>query len=156
MNINATLLGQAISFFLFVWFCMKYVWPPIMAALAERKKTIADGLSAAERAKTDSELAKKDATLKIRQAKQQSNEIIAAAQKTSSNIIEDARKIAKKEAQKIKEQAAEEIKIQTLKAQQKLTEQITKLSIIAATKILKKQIDAKTHKDILDKLVKTI
>ena len=89
MNINATLIGQSIAFFVFVWFVMKYVWPPLMAALEERKKTIADGLAAAEHGKHEQELTEKAAEKHIKEAKDQATEIVTQAQKRASEIVEE-------------------------------------------------------------------
>jgi len=100
MNINATLIGQSITFLIFVWFCMKYIWPPIMGALETRKKMIADGLAAADRAKLDLELAKKKATENLHEAKTQAAEIIAQAEKRSAQIVEDAKIAAKVEGER--------------------------------------------------------
>jgi len=91
VNINATLLGQAIAFAIFVWFCMKYVWPPLMAAIEERQKKIADGLSAAERAEKDLDLAKANASERIKEAKQAAAEVIEQANKRKSQILDEAR-----------------------------------------------------------------
>lgn len=87
MNINATLLGQAIAFFIFVVFCMKYVWPPLMAAIEARQKAIADGLSSAERAKKDLDLAKANATDQLKEAKLQAAEIIEQANKDRKSVV---------------------------------------------------------------------
>ena len=95
MNINATLIGQSISFFLFVWFCMKFVWPPLMAALDERKKSIADGLAAAERGRQEHELAERHAKDVIREAKDEASNIIAQAQRRASEIVDESKNDAK-------------------------------------------------------------
>ncbi|MDH5735888.1 MAG: F0F1 ATP synthase subunit B, partial [Gammaproteobacteria bacterium] len=102
MNINATLIGQSIAFFIFVWFVMKYVWPPLIAALDERKKTIADGLAAAEKGKHEQELAEKAAEKHIKVAKDQAAEILAQAQKRATEIVEEAKGDAREEADGIK------------------------------------------------------
>ena len=101
MNINATLLGQTIMFILFVWFNMKFVWPPIMKALSDRKKQIADGLAAGERGKQELEGASKNAAEKLREAKQRAAEIITQAEKRSSQVVEEAKGIAKEEGNRI-------------------------------------------------------
>src|SRR3989339_957366 len=101
MNINATLLAQTIMFALFVWFCMKFVWPPIMAALEQRKKQIADGLADAERAKHDLELAAKRSAEILREAKEKAGEIIVNAEKRDSEIVEAAKAKAKVEYDRI-------------------------------------------------------
>ncbi len=100
MNINATLLGQAVAFFIFVVFCMKYVWPPLMAAIEARQKEIADGLSSAERAKKDLELAKANATDQLKEAKHQAAEIIDQANKRKAQIIDEAKLCAAQRAGK--------------------------------------------------------
>ena len=97
MNINATLIGQAIAFFLFVVFCMKYVWPPIMHALQERKKKIADGLAAGERGKHEQQLAEERAKEILREAKDQAGDIISRAEKRANEIIDEAKDQAREE-----------------------------------------------------------
>src|SRR5512134_464748 len=98
MNINATLIGQSIAFFLFVWFCMKFIWPPLTRALDERKKTIADGLAAAEKGKRELELGEKKALETIKKAKQDASEVIALAEKRAAEIADEAKENAKAEA----------------------------------------------------------
>ena len=98
MNINATLIGQSITFFFFVWFCMKFVWPQIMQALEARKKQIADGLAAGERGKHEQELAQKRAAEVLHEAKQQAQEIIAKAEKRAAEIVDEAKTDAKAKA----------------------------------------------------------
>src|ERR1019366_4609274 len=109
MNINATLLGQTIMFAMFVWFCMKFVWRPIMAALDARKKQIADGLAAAERGKHDLDLAAKRSAEVLRDAKEKAAEIIAMGDKRHSEIVEEAKAKAEVEAGNILSRANSEI-----------------------------------------------
>lgn len=101
MNINATLLGQAIWFGVFIWITMKYVWPPLQKAMADRQKQIADGLAAAERGKHEQELAAKRSADVIRQAKEKSNDIVGQAEKRGQHIVEEAKEAAKVEAARI-------------------------------------------------------
>ena len=101
MNINATLLGQAISFALFVWFCMKYVWPPLVNALAEREKKISDGLAAADRASKDLELAQKKAVEELKEAKAQAATLIEQANKRSAQIVDEAKETARQEGERL-------------------------------------------------------
>src|SRR3569832_1501303 len=101
MNINATLIAQAIMFALFVWFSLKFVWPPITTALATRQKQIADGLAAADRGKHELELSAKKAAQELRAAKEKSSEIIAQAEKRASEIVEEAKGTAKAEGDRI-------------------------------------------------------
>jgi len=100
MNFNATLIGQSITFVLFVWFCMKFVWPPIMNALEARKKQIADGLAAADRGKHELELAAKKAGDNMRDAKAQAAEVLAQAEKRAAQMVEEAKLAAKEEGER--------------------------------------------------------
>jgi len=156
MNINATLIGQSIAFFLFVLFVMKYVWPPLIAALDERKKTIADGLAAAERGQHEQELAEKRAAEHIKEAKDQSSEILAQAQKRASEIVEEAKDTAKDEAQGIKKAATAEIDQEVNRAKEHLRQQIAGITIAGAEKVLKREIDEKAHGDLVDDLIAQI
>lgn len=153
MNINATLIGQSIAFFVFVWFCMKYVWPPLTQALNDRKKQIADGLAAAERGKREQELAEERATEHLRGAKEQAAEIIALAQKRASEIVEEAKDDARKEGERLLEAARAEVESEVNQAKEALRGQVVSIAVAAASKILEKEIDAKAHSDMLDKLV---
>ncbi len=156
MNINATLLGQSIMFALFVWFCMKFVWPPIIAALEARKKLIADGLAAAERGKHDLELAAKRSAEVMREAKEKAAEIIAQGDKRASEIVEEAKTQAKVEGERILTAAKAEIDQEVFRAKEQLRTQVTAVALAGAGKILGREIDAKAHNDLLEKLVKEI
>jgi len=156
MNINATLIGQSIAFFLFVWFVMKYVWPPLIVALDERKKTIADGLAAAERGKHEQELGEKAAEKHIKEAKNQAADILAQAQKRASEIIEEAKGDAKEAAEGVKKAAAAEIDQEVNRAKEHLRQQVGAITIAGAGKILKREIDEKAHSDIVDDLIAQI
>ena len=156
MNINATLLGQAITFAILIWFTMKFVWPPLMAAMAERAKTIADGLAAAERGKHDLELAEKRAAEILRQGKEKASEIIAASEKRASEIIEEAKAHAKTEGDRILVAAKADIDQEVFRAKEHLRTQVTAVALAGAGKILGREIDAKAHNDLLDKLVAEI
>ena len=156
MNINATLIGQSIAFFVFVWFVMKYVWPPLMAALEERKKTIADGLAAAEKGKHEQELAEKAAERHIKDAKDQAAEIVAQAQKRATEIVEEAKEGAKEEADRIKAAANAEIDQEVNRAKEHLRQQVAGITIAGAEKVLKREIDEKAHGDIVDELIAQI
>ena len=116
MNINLTILGQAIAFFIFVVFCMKYVWPPVIAALQERQKKIADGLAASDRAAKDLELTQEKSAQELRQAKEQAAALIEQANKRANQIVEGSKEDARKEGEKILAQAQAEIEQQRIKA----------------------------------------
>lgn len=156
MNINATLLAQTIMFALFVWFCMKFVWPPIMAALDQRKKQIADGLADAERAKLDLELAAKRSAEILREAKEKVSEIVNNGEKRASEIVEAAKVQAKVEGDRIIAGAKAEIDQEVFRAKEQLRTQVSAIALAGASKILGREIDAKAHNDLLDKLVSEI
>ncbi|MDX8385786.1 MAG: F0F1 ATP synthase subunit B [Gallionella sp.] len=156
MNINATLLAQTIMFALFVWFCMKFVWPPIMTALEERKKLIADGLAAAERAKHDLELAAKRSAEILREAKEKAGDVIANAEKRGSEIVEEEKSKAKQEADRIIAGAQAEIDQEVFRAKEHLRTEVSAVALAGASKILGREIDAAAHDDLLDKLVAEI
>ena len=156
MNINATLLGQTIMFAMFVWFCMKCVWPPIIAALDARKKQIADGLAAGERGKHDLELAAKHSTELLREAKEKAVDIIALGDKRASEIIEEAKVQAQVESARILATAKTEIDQEVFRAKEQLRTQVTSIALAGASKILRREIDLKAHNDLLEKLLKEI
>lgn len=153
MNLNATILGQAIAFVLFVLFCMKYVWPPIMAAIEKRQKEIADGLSSAERAKKNLDLAKADATERLRKAKAEAQIIIEQANKQRVQMIEEAKVEAEAERNKIVAQAQTEIDAERKRAREELRKQVAMLAISGAEKIIERSVDVAANSDIVDKLV---
>lgn len=156
MNINATLIGQSIAFFLFVLFVMKYVWPPLIAALDERKKTIADGLAAAERGQHEQELAEKAAEKHIKEAKEQAAEIVSQAQKRATEIVEEAKDDAKEEAHRIVTAANAEIEQEVNRAKEHLRQQVAAITIAGAEKVLKREINESAHNDIVDELIAQI
>lgn len=153
MSINATLLGQAISFLLFVWFCMKFVWPPLMNAIEERQKKIADGLADAGRAAKDLELAQVKATEQLKDAKATANEIIEQANKRKAQIVDEAKIEADTERAKIIAQGHAEIENERNRVKEDLRKQVAALAIAGAEKILERSIDEAAHSDIVNKLV---
>ena len=152
MNINATLIGQAIWFGLFIWITMKFVWPPLQKAMADRQKLIADGLSAAERGKQEQEIAAKRSAEALREAKEKASEVIAAADKRAQQIVEEAKGQAKVEADKVVAGAKAEIEQEVERAKQQLRERVAELAIAGAEKILKKEVNAAAHTDMLASL----
>jgi F-type H+-transporting ATPase subunit b len=156
MNINATLIGQTITFLVFVWFCMKFVWPPIMNALAERKKQIADGLAAGERGKHELELASKRAADELRDAKSQAAEVIAQAEKRAAQIVDEAKGTAKVEGDRMIAGAKAEIDQEATRARETLREQVAALAVAGAEKILRREIDDKAHADLLEAIKKEL
>ena len=152
MNINLTLIGQSITFALFVWFCMKYIWPPVMGALEARRKEIADGLAAAERGQHEQELAEKRAAEHIKDAKGQASEIITQAQKRASEIVEEAKGDAKTEADRIVTGANAEIEQEVNRAREHLRQEVVVLAITGAEKVLKREVDKDAHASTLNEL----
>ncbi len=150
MNINATLIGQTIAFIMFVWFCMKYVWPPIMAALEERKAKIADGLAAGERGQKEQELAEVRAKDVISGAHAEASDIINLANVRAGEMVEEAKGKALEEAAKVKKGAEAEIEQEVASAREVLREQVSALAIAAAEQIIKSEIDATKHKALID------
>jgi F-type H+-transporting ATPase subunit b len=156
MNINATLIGQAIAFGIFIAFCMKYVWPPIIQALEERTKKIADGLAAAERGRHEQELAEKRAQQVIHEAKEQANDIISLAQRRSNEIVDESKETARIEGERILTTAQAEIEQEANRAKDELRGQVGSIALAGAAKILNREIDNKAHTDLLEELVSRI
>ncbi len=156
MNINWTLFGQLMTFVVFVWFTMKYVWTPIMGALDDRRKRIADGLAAAERGQHEQELAKERVKTVLKDAKIQASDIVTQAQKRASEIVDEGKSSARVEGERLLTAASAEIEQETNRVREQLREKVAELAIIGAEKILRKEIDASTHKDIVAKLAEEI
>jgi len=156
MNINATLIGQAIAFFLFVVFCMKFVWPPILEALSARKAKIADGLAAAEHGKREQELAEARAKELLRQAKEQAAEIIGRADRRASEIVEEARDDAKTEGARLMTVAQSEIEQEVNRVKEDLRGQVVSVALAGAGKILAREVDESAHAELLSKLAAEI
>ena len=156
MNINLTLFAQLVAFVVFVIFCMKLVWPPIIAMLDERKKKIADGLAEAERGMKQQELAEQGAEKKLAEAKQQASEILGQAQKRANEIVDDAKSVAVDEGNRIKEAAHAEVDKEVNRAKEALRTQVSTIAVAGAERILKKEINASSHQDILDDLAEQI
>jgi len=156
VNINATILGQMIAFAFFVWFCMKYVWPPLTSALSERAKKIADGLESAERAEKDLELAQERATQQLREAKTEASGIIEQANKRASQIVDEAKEQAREEGQRLIAGAQAEIEQEVNRAKEQLRKQVAGIAIAGAEKILEASIDEATHAELAEKLAASL
>lgn len=156
MNFNATLIGQSIAFAVFVWFCMKYVWPPLIGALEERNARITEGLAAAERGQKDLEQAQAKVSENLGEAKQQAQEIINQAQKRANEIVDGAKDIAREEADKIKSAATADIDQQVNSAREQLRKEVSGIALAGAEQILKREVNADTHAAVLDELVAQI
>lgn len=153
MNINLTLFGQTIGFAIFVWLCMKYVWPPLRDALHERQKKIADGLAAAERGEHEEELAQQRAAEQVREAKEQAAGIVDQAQKRANEIVEEAKETARSESERIKSQAQAELDQEVTRAREHLRGQVVAIAVTGAERVLQTEVDEKAHAKVLDDLV---
>ncbi|WP_158772062.1 F0F1 ATP synthase subunit B [Paraglaciecola sp. L1A13] len=153
MNINATLFGELLAFIFFVWFCMKFVWPPIMGAIEERQKKIADGLAASERGEKDLELAQDKVTEQLKEAKTQAAGIIEQAKKRGTQIVDEETQRAHQERENIIAQGHAEIEAERNRAKEDLRKQVAALAVAGAERILERQIDAAAQSDIVAKLV---
>ncbi|MFT2092796.1 F0F1 ATP synthase subunit B [Paraglaciecola sp. 2405UD69-4] len=150
---NATLIGELIAFIVFVVFCMKYVWPPIIGAIEERQKKIADGLAASEEGEKALELAQADADLKLKEAKAQAAEIIEQAKKRGTQIVDEETQRGHSEREKIIAQGYSEVEAERNRTKEELRKQVAALAISGAEKILDREIDAAAQSDIVAKLV---
>lgn len=156
MSINATLIGQMITFTLLVWFTMKYIWPPLFASLEQRKQKIADGLAAAEKGQEEIKLAEKKAKMLLVQAKEESASIITLAQKRANEIVEESKDLAKKEGERLLQAATAQIEQELQQTKENLRKEIAALALNAAEQILAAEIDKNKHKDILGKVTKQL
>lgn len=156
MNINLTLLVQMGVFAAFVIFCMKYVWPPIMNALHERKTKIADGLAAAERGVHEQELAEKRAAEQLHEAKEKASVIIAKAEKRASEIVEESKSDAREEGERLVAAAKAEIEQEVQRAKEALRAELGAIVISGAEKVLEREVDASAHDDMIKKLATQI
>lgn len=153
MNINATLIGEAIAFALLIWFCVRFIWPPLLNAISERQQKIADGLEAAERARAELKQADTQVAEEVRKARQQATEIIGKAQQQASQILDKARTDAQTEVSRQQAGAQTEIARMTERAREELRGQVAMLAVQGAEKILQREIDPAAHKALLDQLV---
>ena len=152
MNINMTIFGQIISFIIFVYLCMKYVWPPLTAALAERQKKIAEGLDAADKATRDLEAAQQSVEAELQKSKAQAAELIEQANKRANQIVDEAKTAAQTEGDRIKAAAAAEVEQEVNRAKEALRAQVAALAVAGAEKILGASVDVNNHQELVDKL----
>lgn len=152
MDINLTLIGQTIAMVVFVWFCMKFIWPPIMTAIEERQTQIADGLAAAERGQQDLEKAKSEASKIVDDARKQASSILDQAHARANEIVAEGKTEGVKERERQLAAAKAEIEQEANRAREELRGQVSAIAIASAEKILRREIDGKSHEDILNKL----
>ncbi len=152
MNLNATLFAQLVVFFILAWFTMKFVWPPIMKALDERASKIADGLAAADKAKSDLALAERRATDELRKARESSNELRAGAERQGSQILDEARVEAARIISAARTAAEGEAGVAAQRAKEALRDQVALLAVAGAEQILRKEINVAAHAELLNQL----
>jgi len=156
VNITVTLLAQMIAFILLIWFVNKVMWGPLSGIMEARQKRIADGLAAAEKGKHEEELAKKKAIEVLKEAKQQAAEVVAQGQKRASEIVEEAKETARTEGERIVTAANAEIEREINQAKEALRAQVASIAVAGAQKVLKREIDAKSHDALLNDLAAEI
>ena len=152
MNLNLTLFAQAATFALFIWFTVKFVWPPLLRAIESRQKTIADGLAEAERGRSALAEAQKEKESILRDARARAQEIMVAAEKSASQRVEESRSQAKSEGERLLAAANAQIQQEVQSAKQQLREQVAALAVSGAEKILRREVDARAHADMLNQL----
>jgi len=152
MSFNLTLIAQAVAFALFIWFTVKFVWPPLLRAIETRQKTIADGLAAAEQGKRSLEVSARQADEEMKRARERAAELISQAEKRAVQMIDEARNAAKEEGNREKAAAKAEIEQQATRAREQLRDQVAALAVAGAEKILRREVDAKAHADLLDSI----
>jgi F-type H+-transporting ATPase subunit b len=152
VSINATLIGQMITFALLVWFTMTYIWPPLYNSLEERKKKIADGLAAAEKGREDMDLAQKKAKGVLKDAKDQSSEIVSLAQKRANELMEESKDNAKKEGDRLILAAKAQIEQEIQQTKENLRREVAALAVSAAEQILSAEIDKDKHQELVSKI----
>lgn len=146
MNINLTLIFQCIAFLLFAWFCMQWVWPPILASMEERRRKIAEGVAAAEKSAEAQQEAEAKVAKVLDGAKEQASELVGAAQKTATDAIEQAKARAKAEGDRILEDARQEIETEVVRARDALSGEVVDIAVNGAGKVLSKTIDANKYR----------
>src|SRR3954463_15716454 len=152
MNINLTLFAQAVTFTAFIWFTVKFVWPFMLRAIETRQKTIADGLAAAEQGRKALETSTRQADEEIKRARERAAEIIGQAEKRTAQMIEEAKSAAKEEGNREKAAAKAEIAQEVTRAREQLRDRVASLAVAGAEKILRREVDAKAHGDLLESI----
>ena len=156
MNLNLTLIAQAASFALFIWFTVKFVWPPMLRAIETRQKTIADGLAAAEQGRRSLETSTRQAEEAMRDARARAGEILAQAEKRAAQLVDEARNAAKEEGNREKAAARAEIEQAMTRAREQLRDRVASLAVAGAEKILRREVDAKAHGELLEAIKRAL
>ena len=156
MNLNFTLFAQAATFALFIWVTVRFIWPYLLRAIEARQKTIADGLAEAERGRSSLAEAQKQTDVILRDARTRAQEIVAAAEKAATQRVEESKTQAKTEGERLVAAAKASIEQEVQSARQQLREQVAVLAVSGAEKILRREVDAKAHADMLNQLKKQL
>lgn len=156
MSLNVTLFAQAAVFLAFIWFTVKMIWPYLLRAIEARQKTIAEGLAAAEQGRQSLETSRKQADQAIQEARGRAAEILTQAERRSAQVIEEAKGAAKAEGDREKAAAKADIQQEVSRAREQLREQVAALAVAGAEKILRREVDAKAHADLLDGIKKQL
>ena len=156
MNINATLILQSIAMMIFVWFCMKFIWPPLLKAMDERRERIAEGLAASDKAEKELEAAKLTVEEQIREARDKAGEIVDQANQRHTQIVDQAKDDAVAERNRQVSAAEADIVQSANQAREELRATVASLAVLGASQILEKEVDANAHRELLDKLIQEI
>ena len=156
MNINATLILQSLAMLIFVWFCMKFLWPPLLKAMDERRERIAEGLAASDRAEKELESAKVEVDKQIREARDKAGDIVDQATQRHTQILDQAKEDAVAERNRQVSAAEADIAQSANQAREELRATVASLAVLGASQILEKEVDAEAHRELLDKLIAEI
>ncbi len=152
MNINLTLIGQTIAMIVFVWFCMKYIWPPLMGAIEDRRKEIADGIAAGEKGQRELADARQGSEAIMQDARQKAVQVVDIAHKRSNELVGEAKHVAIAEGERLVQAARTEISNEQTRARDNLRREVAALAVAGATRVLGREVDAKAHAALLDEL----
>ena len=152
MSFNLTLIAQAVAFALFIWFTVRFVWPPVLRAIEARQKTIADGLAAAEQGKRSLEVSSRQAEEEVRKARERAAEVLAQAERRAAQMVEEAKNAAREEGNREKAAAKAEIEQEVTRAREQLRDHVASLAVAGAEKILRREVDARAHSDLLESI----
>lgn len=156
MNINATIIGQVLGFLVLVWFTWKFIWPPLLGAIEDRQRKIADGLAAAERGQKSLDEAKASVNESIREGREKAMQVIDQAHKRSSELIDEAKHTAVAEGERLVAAARSEIVTESARARDGLRREVATLALAGAQQLLGREVDAKAHAELLEQLAAEI
>jgi F-type H+-transporting ATPase subunit b len=156
MNLNLTLVAQANTFTAFIWVTVKFIWPHMLRAIETRQKTIADGLAAAEEGRRTLELSNRRADEEVSKARERAAEVLSQAERRAAQLVEEAKTAAKEEGNREKAAAKAEIEQQVTRAREQLRDHVASLAVAGAEKILRREVDARAHAELLDSIKKQL